>query len=105
VRETRVKPGLDDKVLTSWNALMIGAFAQAAGVLGDEAYTCVAREALDFVSPRLWTGERLLCTYKDGKAKLNAYLDDYAFLAAALLDLFEVTQDQADLDRAVALMR
>jgi uncharacterized protein len=100
VREKRVKPGLDDKALTAWNALMIGAFAQAASALGNETYLAAARQAVEFVFNRLWSGDRLLCTYKDGKAKLNAYLDDYAFLAAALLDLFEASQEEAHLARA-----
>ena len=99
-REKRVRPGLDDKILTSWNGLMISALAQAAGTLGKDAYLAAARGAVDFAFRDLWAGERLLCTYKDGKAKLNAYLDDYAFLAAGLLDLFEVTQEASHLARA-----
>jgi uncharacterized protein len=82
---------------------MISALAQAAGTLGKDAYLEAARGAVDFAFRDLWAGERLLCTYKDGKAKLNAYLDDYAFLAAGLLDLFEVTQEASHLARARSL--
>ncbi len=99
-RERRVKPGLDDKVLTAWNALMIGAFARAAEVLGESRHLAVAREAADFVFRRLWQNGRLRSTFKDGEAKLNAYLDDHAFLASALLDLFEASQDAQHLRRA-----
>jgi len=105
VREKRIKPGLDDKVLTSWNALMIGAFAQAASVLGKREYLDVAESAVRFVFARLWKDDHLLCTYKDGQAKLNAYLDDYAFLAAALLDVFEASQDSAYIDKATQLVQ
>ena len=72
---------------------MISAFAGAGEVLGRAALPAVARQAVDFVLRHAWRDGRLLSTYKDGTAKLNGYLDDYAFLAAALLDLFEASQD------------
>jgi len=103
VRERRIKPGLDDKILTAWNALMASAFAQAAAVLDEPRYREVAVEALGFIAATLQRGDRLLSTYKDGVAKLNGYLDDYAFVAAALLDVFELVQDRGHLDRAVTL--
>ncbi|MBI4251888.1 MAG: thioredoxin domain-containing protein [Candidatus Tectomicrobia bacterium] len=90
-REKRVKPGLDDKVLTSWNGLMIGAMALGGRVL--ERSDCVeaARRAAGFVLERM-RGERgLLRTHRGGQSRLNAYLDDYAFLLAGLLDLYEAS--------------
>ncbi len=91
-RAQRVWPGLDDKRITSWNALMIAALADAGAVLGREDYVEAARAAADFVLTRLRDAERrLLRTYKDGRASLNAYLEDYAFLTEALLLLYEAT--------------
>jgi hypothetical protein len=104
-REQRVKPGLDDKVLTAWNGLMISAFAKAGEALGNTAHLDVARQAVDFVFRELWRDGRLLSTYKDGTAKFTGHLDDYAFMAAALVDLFEATQEQEHLDRALDLVR
>jgi uncharacterized protein len=91
-RAQRVWPGLDDKRITSWNALMIAALADAGAVLGREDYVEAARAAADFVLTRLRDAHgRLLRTYKDGRASLNAYLEDYAFLTEALLLLYEAT--------------
>ena len=104
VREQRVKPALDSKVLTAWNGLMITAFARAAEVLGDTGYGRVATDALAFVARELQRGDRLLSTWKDGVAKLNGYLDDYVFVAAAALDLFEATQERRHLEHAAQLM-
>ena len=104
VREQRIKPGLDDKMLTAWNALMISAYAKAAEVLGEPHYQQIAVDAVNFIEATLQRGDRLLSTYKDGVAKLNGYLDDYAFFVAALLDVFELVQDRRYLDRAAALM-
>lgn len=103
VRERRVKPGRDEKIITSWNGLMIAAFAEAYRVLGDPRYLEIARCSVTFILTRLSQEERLLRTYKDGQAKYNAYLDDYAFFVAALLDLYEATFERAYLERAVAL--
>jgi len=103
VREQRVKPARDEKMLTAWNALMISAFAKAAEVLDEPRYRQVAIDAVAFVESQLQRGNRLLSTCKDGVAKLNGYLDDYAFLIAALLDVFELTQARRYLERAVAL--
>jgi uncharacterized protein YyaL (SSP411 family) len=102
-REQRVKPGRDEKILTSWNALMISAFARAAEVLDEPRYRQVAVDAVAFVEAQLQRGDRLLSTYKAGVAKLNGYLDDYAFFIAALLDVFELTQERRYLERAVVL--
>jgi uncharacterized protein YyaL (SSP411 family) len=102
-REQRVKPGLDDKILTAWNGLMISAFARGAEVLGEPAYLRIATDAVAFVESKLLRGDRLLSSYKDGVAKLNGYLDDYAFVVAALIDVFEVSQQRRYLDLARTL--
>jgi len=103
-REQRVKPGLDTKVLTAWNGLMISAFAKAAELFDDAGYRQAALDAVAFTERELQQGDRLRSTWKDGVAKLNGYLDDYAFLTAALLDVFEAVQDRRHLDAAVRLM-
>ena len=91
-RSQRVWPGLDDKRLTSWNALMISALAEAGAVLGRADYLDAARAGADFVLRELRDADgRLLRTFKDGQAKLNAYLEDHAFLLEALLTLYEAT--------------
>ena len=102
VREQRVKPGRDDKILTSWNGLMISAFAEAYKVLGHPGYLEVARRSIHFVQTALCREGRLLRSYKDGQAKFNAYLDDYACFSAALLNVYEATFEPEYLDRAVA---
>jgi uncharacterized protein YyaL (SSP411 family) len=92
VRSQRVWPGLDDKRLTSWNALMIGALGEAGAILERSDYLDAARGAAEFVLRDLRDGGgRLLRTWKDGQAKLNAYLEDHAFLLEALLTLYEAT--------------
>jgi uncharacterized protein YyaL (SSP411 family) len=91
-RSERVWPGLDDKRLTSWNALAIAALAEAGAVLGREDYLDAARAAAEFVLRDLRdAGGRLLRTFKDGDARLNAYLEDHAFLLEALIVLYEAT--------------
>jgi uncharacterized protein len=91
-RAQRVWPGLDDKRLTSWNALMIGALAEAGAVLERDDYLEAARGGAEFVLEGLRDGGgHLLRTYKDGRAHLNAYLEDHAFLLEALLTLYEAT--------------
>jgi uncharacterized protein YyaL (SSP411 family) len=104
-RGKRVRPATDDKVLTSWNGLMISAFARGYDAFGRDADLKSARAAADFVRAHLAKGDRLLVSFRDGKAHLNAYLDDYAFLARGLLDLYEAGFDRRDLDRAAALAR
>ena len=102
-REERIHPQRDDKILTSWNALMLAAFAEAASVLGREDYGAVAERNAWFLLTSLRRDGRLLRTYKAGEAKLNGYLEDYAFLADALLALHEQTLDQHWLEEALAL--
>jgi hypothetical protein len=102
-RAKRPPPLRDDKVLTSWNALMISAHARAALTLGDATYAQRAERAADFLLRTLASGDRLLRTYNAGAAKLDAYLDDYAFLVAALLDLHEATGNPRWLTEAIRL--
>ncbi|MGE0356272.1 MAG: thioredoxin domain-containing protein [Burkholderiales bacterium] len=102
-RGKRVRPGRDDKILTSWNALMIGGMAHAARVFDRPDWLASARRALDFLRATMWREERLLATHKDGRSHLNAYLDDYAFLLAALLEVLQADFRPADLDWAEAL--
>ena len=91
-RAQRVWPGIDDKRLTAWNALMVSALADAGAVLERDDYLDAARASADFILRELRdTEDRLLRTYKDGQAKLNAYLEDHAFLLEALLVLYEST--------------
>ncbi|HUO18568.1 MAG TPA: thioredoxin domain-containing protein [Steroidobacteraceae bacterium] len=90
LRAQRVSPGRDEKILTSWNALMIRGLAIAARVLRQDALADAAGRALDFLRARLWRDGRLLATCKDGRAHLNAYLDDYVYLVDAVLELQQV---------------
>jgi uncharacterized protein YyaL (SSP411 family) len=93
-RAERVPPGLDDKRLTSWNALAIAALAEAGAVLGREDYLEAAAGCAEFVLGTMRDGDgRLLRTYKDGRAHLNAYLEDHAFMIEALLVLYESSFD------------
>ncbi len=101
VREGRVKPGRDEKILTSWNGLMLSAFAEAYKVSGNPRYREIAHRTTEFLFTRLYQDGRLLRSFKDGQAKFNAYLDDYAFFAAALIDLYEATFERFYLERAV----
>jgi uncharacterized protein YyaL (SSP411 family) len=96
IRSARVWPARDDKVLTSWNALAIRGLAMAARALARSDLAAAAERALSFVRVTLWRDGRLLATYKDGRAHLNAYLDDYAFLAAALLEMLQLRWSNAD---------
>jgi len=89
VREQRVHPGRDDKVLTSWNALMIKGMATAGRHLGMPECIESAHRSLDFIRQTLWRDGRLLATFKDGKAHLTAYVDDYVFLIDAVLELLQ----------------
>jgi uncharacterized protein YyaL (SSP411 family)/aryl-alcohol dehydrogenase-like predicted oxidoreductase len=103
-RLRRVPPGLDDKLLTAWNGMMIGALAEAARVLGEPGYLAAATRAADFLLATLCRSEgRLLRTYRAGKAHLDAYLEDYAFLAEGLLDLYEAGAAPRYLSEALRL--
>ena len=102
IREKRVKPGRDEKILTSWNGLMLSAYAEAYRVLGDQRYLEIARNNVEFILGKLYQNGRLLRSYKDGQAKFNAYLDDYASFSTGLLDLYEATFERHYLDHALA---
>ena len=97
VRGKRVAPGLDDKVLTGWNGLMIGSLAYCGRVLGEDGYTKAAASAADFVLKHL-TKDGLHRRYRRGEAGVSAYLEDYAFLANGLLDLYDATGEKRWLD-------
>jgi uncharacterized protein YyaL (SSP411 family) len=101
-REKRVKPGRDEKILTSWNGLMISGFAKGFAVSGDAKYLQTAKNAVEFIENKLaWDDGRLRRTFKDGQSKLNAYLEDYAFYISGLLDLFAANSKQEYLDKAI----
>jgi uncharacterized protein len=101
-REKRIRPGRDEKILTSWNGLMISGFARGYGITGDSKYLDAARNAVNFIETTVATGDgRLRRTFKDGQSKLNAYLDDYAFYISGLLDLFAVDSKQEYLEKAI----
>ncbi|MBL8803580.1 MAG: thioredoxin domain-containing protein [Planctomycetes bacterium] len=105
-REQRVHPGKDDKVLASWNGLMISGLAQSYQVLGDERYLAAARGAANYVLEGMRQSDgALLATARHGKAKLNAYLDDYAFVIQGLIDLYESDFDPRWIHEALALNR
>jgi uncharacterized protein YyaL (SSP411 family)/aryl-alcohol dehydrogenase-like predicted oxidoreductase len=103
-RKKRVAPGLDDKILTAWNGLMIGAMAEGARVLGEDAFLESARRAADFVLRTHVDAEgRLLRTSRNGRAHLAGYLEDYAYLTSGLIDLYEAGGGDAYLTRATML--
>ena len=103
-RELRIHPGKDTKVLTSWNGLMLAALAEASTILREPRYAEAASKAAYFLARTMRTPEgRLLRTYKDGQAKLNAYLDDYANLIDGLTRLFEATGDGQWIEAALGL--
>jgi hypothetical protein len=90
IRAKRVWPARDEKILVSWNALMIRGMAIAARALGRADFAAAAQRALQFIRDHMWRDGRLFATYKDGRAHLNAYLDDYVYLADAVLELLQV---------------
>ena len=94
-RSGRRRPHLDDKILTSWNGLMIGAFSRASALFGQTEFTAAAVRAADHVYTVLYdpANRTLLRRYRDGEAKYEAHLDDYAFLVSGLLDLYQSTQE------------
>jgi uncharacterized protein len=102
-RELRVHPGRDDKILTGWNGLMIKGMVNAGRVFERDDWIDSAIRAVDFIRATLWKNNRLLVTYKDGSARLNAYLDDYAFLLDSLLALMQKEFRAVDLEFAEAL--
>ncbi|ODM25866.1 thioredoxin [Clostridium sp. Bc-iso-3] len=103
-REKRVHPHKDDKILTSWNGLMIAAMAIGGRVLGIEKYSLAAEKAAEFIFSRLVRSDgRLLARYRDGEAAFLAYVDDYAFLVWGLIELYETTYRPQYLKKALKL--
>jgi uncharacterized protein YyaL (SSP411 family) len=101
VREKRIRPGLDDKVLTDWNGLMIAALAKAGRAFSESDHTDMARNAADFLLKDMVADGHLLHRYREGDAAIPAMADDYAFLIWGLLDLYESTFDTKYLSRAI----
>ncbi|HSA98640.1 MAG TPA: thioredoxin domain-containing protein [Candidatus Nitrosotenuis sp.] len=102
-RSHRIRPGLDDKVLTSWNALAISAFARGYRVSDNASYLEAAEKCIAFIEKNLISDGRLLRTYKNEQAKLRGYLEDYSYLISALLDVFEANPKAKYLDLAARL--
>ncbi|MCG8433700.1 MAG: thioredoxin domain-containing protein [Gammaproteobacteria bacterium] len=103
VREQRQRPGRDDKILTAWNGLMISGMACAGRLLDDPKLIDSATRTVDFIRNNLWRDGRLFASHKDGRARFNAYLDDYAFLAYGLLELLQARWRSEDFTFAVEL--
>jgi len=104
VREKRIRPHKDDKILTSWNGLMIAAFAKGARVFNDDTLCQAAERAVDFIFSKLVNKEgRLLARYRDSHADFPAYLDDYVFLTWGLIELYETTFKAKYLRKALEL--
>ncbi len=103
IREQRIHPGRDEKILTAWNGLMLSSFAEASGILDRADYRDVAEANAEFLLSRLQQNGLLLRTYKDGEAKLNAYLEDYACLIDGLISLFEASGELGWLEAAIQL--
>ncbi|HMG73854.1 MAG TPA: thioredoxin domain-containing protein [Pyrinomonadaceae bacterium] len=103
LREQRIKPGRDEKVLTAWNGLMLSSFAEASAILERTDYRNVAEANARFLLSHLQKDGLLLRTYKDGQAKLNGYLEDYACLIDGLISLYEATGELTWIESAVSL--
>ncbi|MCY3655940.1 MAG: thioredoxin domain-containing protein [Chloroflexi bacterium] len=103
-RETRVRPGLDDKVLTSWNGLALAAFAEAGRVFGEPSYVAVAERNAAFVREAMWSDGRLLHTWKDGRARIDGMIEDYTYYGLGLIELYRATGDLAHLHWAAELL-
>jgi uncharacterized protein YyaL (SSP411 family) len=103
VRSKRVPPGLDDKILVSWNSLMITAFAKGYRVTNDPKYLNAAKTCIAFIETNLFADGKLLRTYKNGTAKIDGYLEDYSYFANALLDVFEIEPEPKYLKLALKL--
>jgi uncharacterized protein YyaL (SSP411 family) len=106
VREKRVRPQIDDKILTDWNGLMISAFARCAGALGDSSYLITAKQSADFCLKNLRRPDgKLVKRWRQGKAGLPSHLDDYAFLIQGLIDLYEASLESQYLIEADQLAK
>jgi uncharacterized protein YyaL (SSP411 family) len=103
IREERIHPHKDDKILTDWNGLMIAALAKAARILGEPRFAEAAQRAVDFVFKEMYHDGRLLHRFRAGEAAIPAFLDDYAFMIWGLLELYETTLNPEYLEKAIAL--
>ena len=103
VRSRRARPGLDDKVLTSWNALTIAGLARAARATGTSWFTALAENAIEALHRNAWRGGRLYASFDGREARFPAYLDDYAFLLDALLEFLQIGWNSRYLDWAIEL--
>lgn len=104
-REKRIKPGTDDKILTSWNALMLYSFALAFGTTSNEKYLDAAINTADFIWKKCFKDDILYHSYKNGKLKFKGYLDNYAYSAEAFIKLYEITFDEKWLKRGDVLTK
>ncbi|MGZ8520097.1 MAG: thioredoxin domain-containing protein [Candidatus Binatia bacterium] len=102
-REKRIKPFRDEKIITAWNGLMLSGLAEAIKISPQPAYMDAAQRTIEFIFTKLFRDGFLLHTYKNGQAKLLGYLDDYAFTAVGLLDIYEALFDRSALARAIEL--
>ena len=100
VRSKRISPGLDDKILTSWNALMISALAKGFRVSNEQSFLSAAEKCISFIENHLVKNGKLLRTYKNGTSKIQAYLEDYSYFISALLDIFEINPEIKYLETA-----
>ena len=103
VRSKRIAPGLDDKILVSWNSLMITAFAKGYRVTNDSRYLDAAKNCISFIENNLFSGDKLLRTYKNKTAKIDGYLEDYSYFVNCLLDVFEIEPNPKYLKLALKL--
>lgn len=102
-REKRIYPHLDDKILTSWNALMVAAFAKAGIAFQEPQFLDYARKGITFIEEKLWKNDQLYARYRDGEVKFNAYLDDYAFMLWAYLEMYEAEHKLNDIQQAIKI--
>ena len=103
-REKRIKPFRDEKIIAAWNGLLLSGLAEAIKITGASSCLEASRRTVEFIFGRMFRDGYLLHVYKDGQAKLRGYLDDYAFVALGLLDLYEVLLDRSLIDRAMELV-
>ncbi|NND86226.1 MAG: thioredoxin domain-containing protein [Nitrosopumilus sp.] len=103
VRSARILPGLDDKILVSWNSLMITAFAKGYRVSKNPKYLDASKKCISFIEDNLFENGKLLRTYKNGTAKIDGYLEDYSYFVNALLDVFEIEPESKYLNLALKL--
>lgn len=100
-REKRIRPHVDDKILTSWNSLMIAGLARAAKAFNNPSYLAIAQRAIQFIEEKLVQEGRVMARHRDGETKILGYLDDYAFLGWAYIELFEATYELTYLQKAI----